>query len=151
MFHNGWISRVVGRTLAVGVVTTAAVVACDYLENRRALGALNAISHIAWEDDALVQDELSAKYTGLALGLNMSAHAGWALIYELFFGGSRGAKALTGGALVSLLAYIVDYKIVPPRFSPGFEHRVSCRSLLWIYVVLALGLSFGAQSKNELS
>jgi hypothetical protein len=133
--------------LTVGVATTAAVIACDYAENRRLLGALNAISHIAWEDDALHQDELSAKYTGVALGMNLTAHAGWALIYEAFFGTSRGAKSLAGGALVATLAYIVDYKVVPPRFTPGFEHRLSCRSLLFIYVALAVALATKADDK----
>ena len=145
MFCKCCVARVARRTLTVGVATTAAVVVCDIVENRRSVGALNAISHIAWEDDALSQDKVSAKYTGVALGLNMTAHAGWALIYEAFFGKSRGAKSLFGGALVAALAYIVDYKIVPPRFTPGFEHRVSGRSIFWIYVALALALAKRAE------
>ncbi len=145
MLRKGWISRVARRTLHVGAATTAAVVACDIAENRATLGALNAISHIAWQDDALSQDDLSAKYTGLALGLNMTAHAGWALIYEFFFGQARGKTALVGGVLVAILAYVVDYKLVPPRFTPGFEHRVSCRSIVAIYAALALALAHPAE------
>lgn len=141
MLRKGWAKRVSQRTLCVGAATTAAVIACDVAENRKALGALNAISHIAWQDDALRQDGLSAKYTGLALGLNMSAHAGWALVYEVLFGRTRGRNALIGGVLVALLAYVVDYHLVPPRYTPGFEHRLSCRSTLFIYATLALALA----------
>lgn len=134
----------VPRAIATGALTTVAVALCGQLENGNAVAPLNAISHILWEDDALDQDEISTKYTGVALALNLSAHGGWALIYELFFGESRDegetAKPLLGALAVSLLAYVIDYHVVPPRLTPGMEHRLSRRALWPIYGALALGL-----------
>jgi hypothetical protein len=43
-----------------------------------------------------------------------------------------------GGAGVSALAYVTDYHVVPKRLTPGWEERVSNRSLALIYAVLAL-------------
>lgn len=53
------------------------------------------------------------------------------------------AKSLIGGAAVSGLAYVTDYKLVPAWLTPGFEKRLSNRSLLGIYAALALGLALG--------
>jgi hypothetical protein len=41
------------------------------------------------------------------------------------------------------VAYVVDYHVVPKRLTPGIESRLSCRSLLLVYVVLALSLGLG--------
>ena len=50
------------------------------------------------------------------------------------------AKALLGGGTVAALAYVTDYHAVPERLTPGWEERVSNRSLALIYAVLALSL-----------
>jgi hypothetical protein len=51
------------------------------------------------------------------------------------------ARAVTAGVATSALAYVVDYHVVPDRFTPGFEKRLPDRSLGLIYTVLALGLA----------
>ena len=53
------------------------------------------------------------------------------------------AKSLVGGVVISGLAYVTDYKLVPAWMTPGFEKRLSNRSLLGIYAALALGLGLG--------
>ncbi len=134
----------VPRALSTGVLTTVAVALCGQIENGNAVAPINAISHIVWDDDALDKDDLSLKYSGVASLINLSAHGGWALIYEFFFGELRDegkkARPMTGALAVSLLAYLIDYHIVPPRLTPGMEHRLSRRALWPIYAALALGL-----------
>ena len=41
------------------------------------------------------------------------------------------------------LAYVIDYKIVPKRLTPGFEYVLPRRSLATVYVVKALALAAG--------
>ena len=134
----------VPRALSASAWTAAAVALCGQIENDNAIAPINAISHILWDEDALNQDDLSLKYSAVALALNASANGGWALIYEVCFGKSRAknatAKPILGAITVALLAYIVDYHVVPPRLTPGFEHRLPRRSLWIIYAALALGL-----------
>jgi hypothetical protein len=48
---------------------------------------------------------------------------------------------MLGAAAVSAVAYVTDYHLVPRRLTPGWEHRVSGKSLAAVYGVLALGLA----------
>jgi hypothetical protein len=56
---------------------------------------------------------------------------------------------LTGGTIIAAIAYIVDYHVVPRRLTPGFEMRLSNRSLLAIYGTLALSLGLGSLMKRK--
>ena len=149
--------------------TTIAAAVCGLIEERNAVAPLNSVSHIAWGDRASRQKRPSWKYTLTGLALNTAAVTSWAALYELFFGragaaqssgavgnGKRAraskpahsmsrvvAKSLVGGAVISGLAYVTDYKLVPAWLTPGFDKRLSNRSLLGIYAALALGLGLG--------
>jgi hypothetical protein len=49
---------------------------------------------------------------------------------------------MLGGGLVSALAYVTDYYVVPKRLTPGYELRLRPCALAGIYLALALSLSF---------
>ncbi len=51
--------------------------------------------------------------------------------------------------MVAGIAYVTDYRLVPRRLTPGYEKRVSGRSLFVIYGVLALSLGAGALLVRE--
>lgn len=129
------------------LTTSAAVALCGQMENGKPFEPINAISHITFGDAALAQDDFSLKYTITGLMLNNSANTTWAALHEMLFGTYEDEGnvpvALAGGALISAVAYVTDFYIVPKRLTPGFEHKLSSRSLLFIYVVLALALAFG--------
>jgi hypothetical protein len=58
----------------------------------------------------------------IGLALNTSAMFGWALIFAKLFSGkssNRAVSSLGGGVFVALLAYVVDYHVVPKRLTPG--------------------------------
>jgi hypothetical protein len=148
---NNW-SNALRTAISIGgltSVTTALTTAlCGWRENANAVAPLNAISHIVWGEEATSQEHISAKYTATGLALNTAAMFGWALIFaKLLRNSGKPAEhrisSLSGGALVSLVAYVVDYHVVPKRLTPGIESRLSCRSLLLVYVVLALSLGLG--------
>ena len=126
------------------VATSAVVALCGQVENGKPLAPINAISHITFGDEAFAQDDFSLKYTVTGLMLNNSANATWAAIHEMLFGAYQDEGnvpvSLAGGAFVSALAYLTDFYIVPKRLTPGFEHKLSSRSLLFTYIVLALAL-----------
>ncbi len=136
-----------------GAASALVAAACGKVENHNAVAPINDISHIAWGDDAFNHAEPSLKYTLTGLALNDSAHFSWALLFEKFFGEAaeqgKVPQALLGGALVSGIAYLTDYHLVPPRLTPGFEKHLSSRALLLIYVVLALSLAVGGLTKRR--
>ena len=136
-------------TGAVASVSTAlAATACGAIENGKALAPLNAVSHIFWGDEAARRDGPSWKYTAVGLALNTAATTSWAALYEMLFGRAAAKSDLVGpflgGAVVSVIAYITDFHIVPAWLTPGFEKRLSNRSMLGIYAALALGVTFGS-------
>ena len=130
-----------------GTLAAAAVTLVASIASRRATGAyasaLNAASHFLWGDRAARRHSYSWKYTGIGFAANYGASVFWALFYELLGRGKRrsGTRALRDGALVSALAYVVDYHVVPKRLTPGFELRLPSRALGVIYAALAVGLA----------
>ena len=134
------------------VATTAAVTACGMIEKQRVAAPINAISHILWGDQAARQSGPSAKYTVPGLILNGAAVTSWAILQELIFGRRQVrkpiARTLAEGAAISGLAYFTDYYVVPPRLTPGFEKRLTTKSLAGIYSVLAVSLGIGSWLRN---
>ncbi|HET7201747.1 MAG TPA: hypothetical protein VFI92_00115 [Steroidobacteraceae bacterium] len=129
--------------IAAGTVTAAVAVA-GARDSGSAVAPLNATSHIAWGESAGAVESVDAKHTLLGMTLNAGACVFWATFYEKWFGraaerGDVGA-ALLGGAAVATAAYVTDYHLVPKRLTPGWESRISRRSLAAAYVVLALSL-----------
>src|SRR5688572_21666197 len=124
---NEWFEGLLCRTAATGMAatvgTTLMTAAVGQAETGNAVAPLNAISHIAWGEEAASHDDLSMKYTASGVGLNAAAMAGWAGIYEMLFGRLVDREdvigALIGGATVSAAAYVIDYYVVPKRFTPG--------------------------------
>lgn len=136
------------RSQIVAASAALAVALVGQIENGDAVAPLNAVSHIAWGDEGFEQgDEVSLRYTGTALALNQVSVTGWGLLHEWLFGRARDrgdwGVSLMGGALVSAMAYVVDFRLAPDRYKPGFERLLSSRGLLWVYVLLALALGWG--------
>ena len=140
-----------------GTLAAAAVTLVASIASRRFTGsyasALNATSHFLWGDRAARRHAYSWKYTGIGFAANYSASVFWALFYELLGRGKRrSAKhALRDGALVSALAYVVDYHVVPKRLTPGFELRLPRRALAGVYGALAVGLAVRDVYRGRLS
>src|SRR5690606_18593555 len=110
---------------------------------------LNATSHILWGDKAASVNRVSPKYTLPGILLTHASAVFWAVFYEQFFGRKQKGpvpqgsawKPLLGGASIAALAYVNDYGLMPRRLTPGYELRVSGRSLAVIFGALALGLA----------
>jgi hypothetical protein len=138
-------------TMATGAVaTTASTVLLAVLskqENGNAASAINAVSHMLWGEEATTNDQLDARHTLAGAGLNGAAMVAWAGMHELMLPRNKKpsvGRALLAGATTSGFAYWVDYHVVPKRFTPGFEERLSRKSLLGIYVALAVSLAVGS-------
>ena len=138
----------------VAALSSAALIALrGQIENKNPLAPINAISHIAWDDEAFDAKDLDIKHTLVGLSINDTAMITWGVIFEAFrvATNSRGdaAKTIGCGATVSVLAWLLDYKIVPPRLTPGVEAHLSKRSIAMIYVGLAMALSGSALWRDQ--
>lgn len=152
--------RILGRALISGTIAGIATTLAASLAGKREEGSyaapLNATSHIIWGDKAARKDNVSVKYTGTGYLLNHASAIFWALFYELWFGrrsmlgrtnrGDAGKlepliEPILGAAVITAEAYLIDYYLIPKRFTPGFEKRLSGKSLAAIFGVLAVGLA----------
>lgn len=130
-----------------GTLGACSVALAGQIEDSDAISPLNAISHIVWGDEAYKQNKPSLRYTGTALILNDVSIAGWAYLHEWLFARARregrGRVCALGAVAIAILAYLVDYHAVPERFKPGFERHLQPKSLVLIYLILALSLMAG--------
>lgn len=146
------------NVLTSGTVAGIATAVTAALAGRRETGSyaapLNATSHVVWGNQAAMRNRPSLKYTLTGFLINHASTIFWAAIYEKFFGTSSRRKMasttdaivrpLIGSAVVTAGAYLTDYYLVPDRLTPGFEKRLSGKSLASIYGALAVGLAAGA-------
>lgn len=141
-----WTSILITASVAT-LATTAATAILGKKETDSAAAPLNATSHIVWGDEAATHDEVDAKHTGLGAFINAAAMASWAFVNDLVWRrwvsrGSR-SRSLVAGAATSGIAYVTDYYLVPKRFTPGFEKRLSKSALGIIYASLAISMAAG--------
>ena len=144
------LSRVFQETMATGTVTNlccaGSAAAMGVLHHRHAAQPINAISHVVWGDEKPPSNQVTWHDTAVGFIVNQAACSFWALLHvALLSFGRRNATRLTlQAASISAVAYLVDYHMVPPRFTPGFEKVLPRRALLPIYIVIAAGLAAGA-------
>lgn len=127
----------------VGVATMAAAALRGRVDSGSAIAPINATSHVVHGEQAGEVEDADVKHTALGLAINAGASVLWASVYEKLFGGGRERNPLTkllGGGMVAAIAYLVDYHLMPKRLTPGWEERVSGRSLAIVFAVLAATL-----------
>jgi hypothetical protein len=149
---SDWISDTLTTGAVATVATTAAVAAFGQAEIGNAVAPINAVSHILWGEQAAKVEEMDATHTLTGLAFNAAAVTGWAGVHEFLMprtGPRRFDQALLTGTVVSALAFVTDYYIVPKRFTPGFEKRLSNFSLFGVYSTLALSLASGSMCCSE--
>ncbi len=157
MAHEG-ISRTFSDALMAGTVAallSAGVAAwCGHRQRGHAAGPINAVSHIARGGSAESQARKDGPNTIVGWLLHHGASVFWAAGFETFFGRSAERSlrnALLGGATTAATAYVVDYHLVPDRFVPGFEARLSNRALFYVYAALGAGLTLTARMRTKAS
>jgi hypothetical protein len=149
MNQQGWNDLARGAAVggsAAAVASLAALAVRGRADNRSAVAPINATSHIVWGDRALRVDRPTVRHTVPGLALHAGSAVLWAAVQHGLFGTRRGVLPnARNAALTSALAALVDLKLVPDRLTPGFERRLSTRSLMWVYGALAVGLAIGGE------
>ncbi len=126
-----------------GLATTAAVALSGRHETGSGVAPINATSHVLWGDEAGATDAVDVKHTLPGMLINVGAGVFWALVHELVLERlprRDAAATVASGAAVAGLAYVVDYHLIPRRLSPGWELRVSRKSVALGFVALGLSL-----------
>jgi len=132
---------------SASITSTAVLMTCGAHEAGHALAPTNATSHWYWGDGATRRNRFSWRHTVLGYATHHGASVFWAFLYEMLFGTRRAEKpapvALAQGAAIAALACFVDYRLTPRRLMPGYEQRLSRRSLTAVYAAFGAGLALG--------
>lgn len=131
---------------AAGVLSALALAALGRAEGVSAAAPLNAPSHWLWGRRALRQDGMTARHTAVGALVHQASSFFWGVFYELLQAGRHapnGATRLADAAAVTVAAAVVDLRLVPQRLTPGFERRLSRRSVALVYASFAVGLALG--------
>ena len=137
--------------LAGGVFSHLATVVRGRAERGDGNLPMHDVSHIAWGDHPASHTGRNPHNALVGAALHHGASVFWATFFEALFGrrAERNTKdALIGGATIAAAAYVTDYHIVSDRFKPGFEAHLSNRSLVLVYVSLALGFAAAARLRG---
>ena len=128
------------------LASTAALMLCGRRETGSYAAATNAISHWVWGDRALRRDGLTLRHTLLGYVIHHLSATFWAVFYERFLHrrDRTPVEVLRDAAITSAVACTVDFKLTPHRLTPGYEHRLSRRSLAVVYAAFAVGLAAAA-------
>ncbi|HET6675497.1 MAG TPA: hypothetical protein VFG71_09170 [Nitrospiraceae bacterium] len=130
-----------------GLYMSAAIGLIGKMAIGKAVAPLNAISHILWGHKAARANNWSMKYTGSGLILNQLACLFWAGCYEALIDEKR-RPGFSKAVAVSAVAYVTDYHVVPPRFTPGFEFVFPRRMFPYLYAALAISLVAGVRMRR---
>lgn len=130
------------------IVSTAALAMLGRTEAGSAFAPTNAISHWIWGDEAAEHDGFSLKYTITGYAIHHVSATFWAVLFEKLAGEKLDRKdlrvTLATSAATSAISCFVDYKLTPERLKPGFEKRLSKKSLAGVYAAFAVGMALGA-------
>jgi hypothetical protein len=132
---------------AASVASTSALIACGALETGSTVAPINSISHWYWGERAAHRDNVSFRHTALGYITHHAAAVFWAVVHEKIFRRRRraefGVRDLSNAATTAAIACFVDYQLTPRRLTPGYEKRLSRKSLVVVYGMFALGLALG--------
>ena len=131
------------------LASAAVLAAAGARQTPSAAAPVNAASQWLWgEHDAQQADHPDTRHTGTGYLVHHLAAGFWAVLHARALGDrpemSRPLPALGAAAVTGAVAALVDLKLTPERFTPGFQHRVSTGALVATYGAFALGLGMGS-------
>jgi hypothetical protein len=133
--------------LVAGLFAAGTAAARAVSEGSTAFAPLNAVTHCLWPRRAFRQRGFSLRYTVTGFAIHEASAIFWAMLFESLVDRMPNARqrqqpvaTATAAAATAATAYLVDYKVVPRRLTPGFEAHLSGKSLAAVYVALGAGL-----------
>lgn len=145
------LANVLRTTLLTSVGTTLSLLLQGHKQGRP-YAPISAVSHILYGDKPMAEPNPNHKYSLAGAAVNTLAMASWAVLYETVVARLRrksAVGALAAGAAMSAAAYVVDYHVVPPRLTPGFEKVLDRRGMWTVYGVLAATFALAALAGRD--
>jgi hypothetical protein len=145
------ISTIVTGSVA-SVVSTVALGALAKIEGKSSFQPTNSTSHWLHGDAAGGHEGADLIHTAVGLATHHASALFWALPFEAWLASRpprSSVELLRDAAVMSAIAGVVDYGIMPKRLTPGWELTLSKGSVVGAFASLAIGLAAGAMVSKE--
>ena len=126
---------------AIASLSSAAVLmlACR-LAGEAASDGPNATSQWLWGRAAWWHRGVDLRHTVLGYAIHHASSVFWALGFEALLSHRRRPQPAASALGIGALAAFVDYRVVPPRLTPGFEAHLRRPAIAAVYLAFAGGL-----------
>jgi hypothetical protein len=135
------------------IFSTAVLAIAGRRQVGSAVAPINAVSHVYWGDEALHRERLDLNHTALGYLTHHASSIFWAAVYAGLCRDKPATRTalgiVSGAAGLSAAACFIDYRLIPKRLTPGFEHRLSTEAMAGVYAALALGFAAGALALRD--
>lgn len=112
------------------------------------LQALNTVAHIVMGSRAFYVREAHAVVTSVAVLVHAASLAAWGVLFSLAMGRFRSAPVSILALLFTALVALVDFVVLPERFSPGFETVLTRAEVIVVYAVMAAAMALGGKASG---
>lgn len=136
---------------AASLVSTAVLSLLARAEGKSTYQATNATSHWLHGDAAASYSEADVAHTVVGYATHHASALFWALPFQVLLEARpprNELELLQYACVMSAIAAVVDYGVVPRRVTPGWELVLSKRSMVATYGATAIGLAAGAWLAN---
>ena len=136
---------------AGSIVSAIALAACGMRELGDPAAPLNGPSQWFFGRPAAKKRGFSLRHTVSGYLVHHAMSIFWASLFERFRRQPVNAAldALLPAVATSAVACFVDFRLTPPRLTPGFEQQLSRKSLAVVYVAFVIGLVTGAAIESR--
>jgi hypothetical protein len=141
-----FITKTVITGSVASVVSAVALGLLAKAEGKDAVQPINATSHWLHGKKAWDVKDVDVEHTGTGFATHHVANIFWASLFETLqstVAEPRPGKVIRDAALVSTIAVVVDYGLVPRRLTPGWEGPLPIRSIAGGFLGMACGLALG--------
>ena len=109
----------------------------------------NATSHWLWGESAKQRHAADLPHTAVGYAIHHASSLLWAFAFERWLAARRPPHPVRAAATVTAVAYVVDYRVVPKRLTPGFEQHLPRRARFAAYAAFAAGLAVTALYRHR--
>ena len=132
--------------LTGAIVSAIALMALGQFLAGSPLAALNATAHWLFGPDAISQSGFSFRVTGVGILTHILACLFWGAVFTALLLVMRVNETFLVwlyGLLVSMVALIIDYGLLPEQLSPGWHLVLPIKAVLAGFIALGVGLALG--------
>ncbi|HJR66841.1 MAG TPA: hypothetical protein VJ802_10450 [Gemmatimonadaceae bacterium] len=134
--------------LVAAAATAGALVGFGWVRDSP-LQPLNAIAHVLLGSRAFYVHEAHPLVTPAGILVHLASLILWGVLFSIGVGRRRGVWLWMAAVLFAVGIAVVDFLVLPPRFSPGFETVLTRGEVIVIYALMAAAMGISAGSLRE--